>query len=126
MTKRGLAVGILLAMWATAGTTFAQSFGVPPGDRTFQVTWSPATTRRGQPGIEGYVVNQTGYAYRRIELAVDGTDAGGRPLATTIVYVNGEVGPFDRAYFKNALPGTGSNYRVTVSSYERFGGGGGM
>ncbi len=125
MIRRGLILGILLAMWATAGTAVAQNFGLSPTDRTFQVTWNPTTTRRGAPAIEGYVVNQTGYPYRQIILAVDGTDTSGRALATTLIYVNGEVTAFDRLYFKDAVPQAGGNYRVTVNSYERANGGGG-
>lgn len=121
--KRGVALGILFAVVMTAGTTLAQ-FGVSPTDQTFKITWNPTTTRRGQPAIEGYVVNQTGYSYRQIQLAVDGTDASGGPLPTTIVQVNGEVSGLDRLYFKNALVAAGRDYRVTVRSYERFGGGG--
>ena len=126
MTTRGLALAMMLIMLATTGTALAQSFGTSPDDRTFQVTWNAATTRRGEPAIEGYVANQTGYSYRFIELAVDGSDAAGQPLPTTTFYVNGEVSAGDRIYFKNAVPQAGANYRVTVRSYERFGGGAGM
>jgi len=126
MTTRGLALAMMLIMLATTGTALAQSFGTSPDDRTFQVTWNAATTRGGQPAIEGYVGNKTGYSYRFIVLAVDGTDAAGRPLPTTTFYVNGEVSAGDRIYFKNAVPQAGANYRVTVRSYERFGGGAGM
>src|SRR2546428_12438408 len=80
MTRRGLALAVMLITLAAAGTALAQGFGASASDRVFQVTWNAATTRRGQPAIEGYVANQTGYSYRFIELAVDGTDAGGRPL----------------------------------------------
>jgi len=126
MTTRGLALAMMLIMLATTGTALAQSFGTSPDDRTFQVTWNAATTRGGQPAIEGYVANKTGYSYRFIVLAVDGTDAAGRPLPTTTFYVNGEVSAGDRIYFKNAVPQAGANSRVTVRSYERFGGGAGM
>ncbi len=126
MIRRGLMLGMLLAMLAPAGTTLAQNFGAPPADQTFQVSWNPATTRRGEPAIEGYVVNRTGYAFRRITLAVDGTDASGRALGTTLIDVNGEVTAFDRLYFKKALPQAGGTYRVTVNSYERSFGSGGM
>jgi len=126
MTTRGLALAMMLIMLATTGTALAQSFGTSPDDRTFQVTWNAATTRGGQPAIEGYVANKTGYSYRFIVLAVDGTDAAGRPLPTTTFYVNGEVSAGDRIYFKNAVPQAGANYRVTLRSYERFGGGAGM
>jgi hypothetical protein len=126
MTIRGLALTMMLTTLATTGTALAQSFGASPDDRTFQVTWNATTTRRGQPAIEGYVANKTGYSYRLIVLAVDGTDAAGRPLPTTTFYVNGEVSAGDRIYFKNAVPQAGANYRVTVRSYERFGGGAGM
>ena len=125
MITRGVALGILLALMTTAAATFAQDFGSNQTDRSLQVTWNP-TTRRGQPAIEGYVVNKTGWSFRRIELAIDGTDGSGRALPTTLFYVNGEVGPYDRAFFRNALPAAGDKYEVTVRSYERFGGGGGM
>ena len=126
MTRRGLALAVMLITLAAAGTALAQGFGASASDRVFQVTWNAATTRRGQPAIEGYVANQTGYSYRFIELAIDGTDSAGRPLPTTIFVINGEVSAGDRLYFKNAVPQAGANYRVTVRSYERFGGGAGM
>ena len=126
MTIRGLALALMLITLATTGTALAQSFGTSPTDRVLQITWNATTTKRGQPAIEGYVVNQTGYSYRLIELAVDGTDSTGQPLPTTLFYVNGEVSAGDRIYFKNAVPQAGANYRVTVRSYERFGGGAGM
>jgi hypothetical protein len=126
MTTRGLALGLWLTTLATTETAFAQSFGASPTDSVFQVTSNATTTRRGEPAIEGYVANRTGYSYRFIVLAVDGTDAAGRPLPTTTFYVNGEVSPGDRIYFKNAVPQAGANYRVTVRSFERFGGGAGM
>jgi len=125
MTIRGLALAMMLTTLATAGTALAQGFGSSPDDRTFQITWNATTTRRGEPAIEGYVTNQTGYSYRLIVLAVDGTDSAGGPLPTTTFYVNGEVSPRDRIYFKNAVPQAGANYRVTVRSYDRFGGGAG-
>jgi len=125
MPIRGLALTMMLATLATTGTALAQ-FGASPEDRTFQVTWNATTTRGGQPAIEGYVANKTGYSYRFIVLAADGTDSAGGPLPTTSFYVNGEVSPGDRLYFKNAVPQAGANYRVTVRSYERFGGGSGM
>src|SRR5262249_21762732 len=124
MTTRGLALGILLALVTTAGPTFAQSFGADQTDRSLQITWNP-TTRRGQPAIEGYVVNKSGWSYRRIELAINGTDGSGRTLPTTFAYVNGEISPYDRGYFRTALPAAGDNYQVTIRSYERFGGGAG-
>jgi hypothetical protein len=123
--KRGVALGILFAMVMTAGPTLAQTFGLSPTDHTFKIDWNPTTTRRGQPAIEGYVVNQTGYAFRGVEVAVDGTDTSGGPLPTTIIPVNGEVSGYDRLYFKGALKAAGRDYRVTLRSYERFGGGGG-
>ena len=114
MTIRGLALAMMLTTLATTGTALAQGFGASPGDRVFQVTWNAATTKRGQPAVEGYVANQTGYSYRFIVLAVDGTDAAGQPLPTTTFYINGEVAAGDRLYFKNAVPQAGANYRVTV------------
>src|SRR2546425_11079393 len=91
MTIRGLAVAMMLTTLATTGTALAQGFGASPSDRVFQVTWNAATTKRGQPAVEGYVANQTGYSYRFIELAVDGTDTGGGPVPTTTFLVNREV-----------------------------------
>src|SRR2546429_9410532 len=103
MTIRGLAVAMMLTTLATTGTALAQGFGASASDRVFQVTWNAATTRRGQPAIEGYVANQTGYSYRFIELAVDGTDAGGRALPTTTFIVNGEGAAGERLVFKNVV-----------------------
>ena len=98
MTRRGLALAVMLITLAAAGTALAQGFGASASDRVFQVTWNAATTRRGQPAIEGYVANQTGYSYRGIELAVDGTDTGGRPLPTTTFIHVDSLGVYDAPY----------------------------
>src|SRR2546430_13884882 len=109
MTRRGLALAVMLITLAAAGTALAQGFGASASDRVFQVTWNAATTRRGQPAIEGYVANQTGYSYRGIELAVDGTDTGGRPPPPPTLLLHGGGAAGDPPHFKNTRPPAGAN-----------------
>ena len=121
--KQWLALAILVGIVTTTETTLAQNFGTDPTEAFFRLSWNVIPTKRGRPEIEGYVLNQTGASYRWIELAIETIDADGRPLGTATVHVNSELAPYDRLYFESPLPAAGSKYRVTVRSYERFGGG---
>src|SRR2546422_572558 len=86
MTIRGLALAMMLTTLATTGTALAQGFGASPSDRVFQVTWNAATTKRGQPAVEGYVANQTGCSFRRQDCVSPSWTLAQRssPTATTI------------------------------------------
>jgi len=122
--RRWLLLAVLASAVLGVGTVAAQNLGTDPSAAIFRVSWNATTTRRGQPAVEGYVTNQTGNSYRGIQIAIDGADADGRPLPTTLAWVNGEVSPEDRLYFKTVVP-AGKDYRVAVRSWERFGGGAG-
>jgi len=122
--RRWLPLAVLASVVLGFGTVAAQNLGTDQGAAIFRVAWNATITRHGQPAVEGYVTNQSGYSYRAIQIAIDGSDADGRPLPTTVAWVNGEVSPKDRLYFRTAVP-AGKDYRVAVRSWERFGGGAG-
>jgi hypothetical protein len=98
---------------------------MPGADRIFRVEWESATTKRG-PVLRGYVWNDQGYAAGNVRLFIESLDASGAVAATTVGYVLGVIGPFDRLYFEVKLAAPATNYRVRVASWEPQGRGGGQ
>ena len=117
--SRWLVAAIVLGTMTSAA---AQGFGDAAGP--FSVSANAITTRSGKPAVEGYVMNETAFVYRRAVLAIDVKDAGGRPLRTVLVNLNDNLRPHDRVYFRAALPVSGASYDVRVQSAELLLGGG--
>jgi len=115
----------LLALPATASAQPEATVSAATSDGgNLGVTWSPTTTRRGTPAIEGYVANESGSWYRRVRIGVEALDADGRKTGETTVYVDQPVPPGSRVYFVGGVP-PGQRHRVSVLSFERFGRGAG-
>ncbi|MGH7350670.1 MAG: hypothetical protein ACREI6_11680 [Candidatus Rokuibacteriota bacterium] len=118
-----LAITAMLAvapMTAPAGAVSAPS-GIDPRIR---LDWD-AGTRRGKPVIQGYVYNDHGRPAADVRLLVETLDASGAGIAQTIGFVYGVVPFNNRAYFEVPIKVAGPSYRVTVTSLDWRGGGGG-
>ena len=61
-----------------------------------------------------------------VHLLVETLDASGAVITKTIGFVQGVVQFNDRVYFEVPLKAAGASYRVTVTSFDWKGGGGGM
>ena len=117
----GLALGPIV-MPAPAAAVSAPS-GIDPRIR---LDWEAGTRRGGKPAIQGYLYNDYGRPASDIHLLVETLDASGAVIARTIGFVQGTVQFNDRIYFEVPLKATGASYRVTVTSFDWKGGGGGM
>lgn len=123
----GLVVAVLLAPWPiTMPALAAAAVSAPSGiDARIRLDWEAGTRRGGKPTIQGYVHNDYGRPATDVHLLVETLDASGAVIARTIGYVQGVVQFNDRVYFEVPLKATGASYRVTVTSFDWKGGGGG-
>lgn len=104
----------------------AEAAPTPQGiDSRLRLDWEAATKRGGKPVIQGYLYNDNGRAAGDVHLLVETLDASGAVIARTIGFVQGVVQFNDRIYFEVALKTPGASYRVTVTSFDWKGGGGG-
>jgi hypothetical protein len=78
--------------------------------------------------IQGYVLNDYFLPAHNVILLVETLDSSGAVVTRTTGFVVGLVQSNDRVYFEVPLKTTGAAYRVTVTSldWRGLGGGGGM
>lgn len=114
----------LVAAMVLGIMTNAAAEGFSDDTQPFRVSSNVITSSGGPSAIEGYVTNDSAYVYRRVVLAIDVKDAGGRPVRTALVNLNDHLRSHDRVYFRAALPTPGASYDVRVQSAEVVLGGG--
>lgn len=99
----------------------ARAQGLAPlvvgGESYFTVEWN-AVERKGQPHVEGYVRNESGFGMMRVQVLVDALDAGGRIVGQRIEWVPGGLTPGSRAYFITRAPAAGATYRVRIFAFD--------
>jgi len=121
-----LVMGAILATGPIAIPTPAAAVSAPSGiDSRIRLDWEAGTKRGGKPVIQGYVYNDHGRPAVDVHLLVETLDASGAVTARTIGFVVGAVQFNDRVYFEVPLEATGASYRVSVTSFDWKGGGGG-
>jgi len=109
----------LAALALAAGDGLAQDFGGGrPEERYFRVEFAAATSRSGRPVLQGHLYNRHGESAYRVRLLVEGLDAAGAVLTTSIGYVTGDVPAGGRSYFEIAAPVPAARWRVSVFAYE--------
>jgi hypothetical protein len=105
----------------------AWSAGVisPSGiDARLSIDWEAGQTRKGQPVIRGYVINDYGRPASDVRVLVEVLDAAGQPIERQAGFVFGTVpGNGGRSYFEVPLRTAGAGYRVTITAYDWRGGG---
>jgi len=94
-------------------------------DPRIRLDWEVGAGRAGHPVIQGYVYNDYGRPAADVHLLVETLDASGAVVARNIGFVRGTVELHDRAYFEVPLKISGASYRVSVTSLDWKGGGGG-
>jgi hypothetical protein len=92
-------------------------------DPRIRLDWEVGTGRAGRPVIQGYVYNDYGRPASDVHLLVE---TMGAVIARDIGFVRGVVQLNDRSYFEVPLKVSGVSYRVSVTSLEWKGTGGGM
>lgn len=95
-------------------------------DPRIRLDWEVGAGRGGRPVIRGYAYNDYGRPASDVHLLVETLDASGAVVARNIGFVRGIVQLHDRSYFEVPLKVSGVSYRVSVTSLDWKGGGGGM
>jgi hypothetical protein len=115
---------VALGTWSTPSPAVALS-ATSSVDRRVRLDWEVGTGRGGRPVIQGYVYNDYGRPAADVHLLVETLDASGAVVARNIGFVRGVVQFNDRVYFEVPLKTPGASYRVSVTSLDWKGGGGG-
>jgi hypothetical protein len=116
----------LLALGASGPVRPAAALGAASSvDQRIRLDWEVKVGRGGRAVIRGYVYNDNGRPAADVRLLVETLDPSGAVIARDIGFVRGVVQFNDRAYFEVPLRTTGASYRVSVTSLDWKGGGGG-
>ena len=92
---------------------------------TIMLDWQVIRDRAGRPVISGRVITYGGNAgYCNARLLVETLDAQGRVTASHVGFIPGYVGGFDNVYFEEPIRTPGPGYRVSITSWNKCGGGG--
>lgn len=117
MTRRALLGGVaalLLSGWTSRAR--AQGAMTTTTDQYFRVEATPGTDRRGRPIVWGYVYTLSGRGSGgRPRLLLETLDAGGKPIAQQLVYVDADFAS-GRVYYEVHPQTPGPAYRATVQS----------
>ena len=121
-----LATMVLLALGAGSPVRPAVALeATSTVDQRIRLEWDVMVGRGGRGVILGYVYNDNGRPAADVRLLVETLDASGTVIARDIGFVRQVVQFNDRAYFEVPLNATGASYRVSVTSLDWKGGGGG-
>ena len=121
-----LATMVLLALGAGSPVRPAVALDATSTvDQRIRLDWDVKVGRGGRAVIQGYVYNDNGRPAADVRLLVETLDASGTVIARDIGFVRQVVQFNDRAYFEVPLKATGASYRVSVTSLDWKGGGGG-
>jgi hypothetical protein len=85
-------------------------------ERFFVIT-SETTQFGGRPHVAGTVRNEWGFTARRIQLLIEGLDAGGRVTGQTIAWFGHELPPGTPGYFEVPAP-PGARHRVSIFAFD--------
>ena len=122
-----LATMVLLALGAGSPVRPAVALeATSTVDQRIRLDWDVKVGRGGRAVIQGYVYNDNGRPAADVRLLVETLDASGTVIARDIGFVRQVVQFNDRVYFEVPLKAPGASYRVTVTSFDWKGGGGGM
>ena len=116
-----------LALSATSALAQGTSRLMPlvvDGERYFKLEWQ-RVDHKGRPGVHGSILNDYGFAARKVRLLIDSLDATGGVTAQTLASVSGDLTPGARYYFETTVPARAASYRVLVFQWEWIQSGGG-
>ena len=115
---RRVGLSILIALATVNGATAQTLTPLFLGwERYFTLSWE-AGQHRGQPGVSGYLKNESGFPTRRIQLLVEAVDASGRVTGQRVSWLGSALTPGMRAYFEAPAPPPAATYRVSVFAYD--------
>jgi hypothetical protein len=126
-TRVAALLAAVLALGTLAPARPAAALGAASTvDARIRLDWEVGTGRGGRPVIQGYVYNDYGRPASDVRPLVETLDGSGQVIARTFGFVRGVVQLNDRIYFEVPLKTRGASYRVSVTSLDWKGGGGGM
>jgi len=115
---RRVGLSILIALATVNGATAQTLTPLFLGwERYFTLSWE-AGQHRGQPGVSGYLKNESGFPTRRIQLLVEAVDASGRVTGQRVSWLGGDLTSGMRGYFEAPAPPPAATYRVSVFAFE--------
>jgi hypothetical protein len=85
-------------------------------DQHFRVE-SRTTMREGKAVVSGTLWNTTNWGAKRIQLLVEGVDAGGTPVAQRVVWLGVDLPAGTHGYFEVPMPAA-TAYRVSVFAFD--------
>jgi hypothetical protein len=92
----------------------------PTWERIFKLNWQ-AGEKKGQPVVEGYVVNNSPYTIGQVQLLVDALDENGNTIAQKVSWLASDaMEPFSRRYFEVPAPAPAPRYQIRVYSFDRI------
>jgi len=112
---RGIGRLLLVGLVVLPAAAMAQSYYY--GESTIRgltAAGDPAIAKGGKPAVEGYLNNDTKYWWRHVQLRVEALDASGGVTASGFAWVDPQVPPGSRVYFKVPAPAAASSYRLVV------------
>jgi len=110
MQRLLLAVGLIAVGYGAAGCASAS-------ESPFQLEWQVSPESRS-PSVKGHVFNRGSLPARNLRLVIEGLDASGRVVTTTLGVLSQTVESGGSTPFDVPVPGTAASYRVSVQSFE--------
>ncbi len=91
---------------------------IPGWERFFTIQWTVEPEREGSRRLDGYVYHHYGEYAADLRLLVRSLDASGGVVDQRIIWVQGGVGGFGRAYFDVRHLPASAHYQVFVWDYR--------
>jgi hypothetical protein len=123
MIRRSVAL-MTLALILGPTLVTAAMVSTPSGiDGRLRFEWEVSLSPSGRPVIGGYLYNDYTLAANNVILLVEALDASGRVTERAIRILPDIVPVLGRTYFEVPLKAAGTNYRISVTSFQWLRGG---
>jgi hypothetical protein len=83
---------------------------------------SESSVKNGRPLVSGRVWNTANWGAKRIQLLIDGVDAGGQVVDQRVIWLGVDLAPGTHAAFEVSMPAS-PGYRVSVFAFDSGRGG---
>lgn len=92
-------------------------------DDRLRFEWEVSLSPNGRPVIDGYLYNDYTLAANNVIVLLEALDASGRVTERAIRILPAIVPVLGRTYFEVPLKAAGTNYRISVTSFQWLRGG---